>query len=248
MIIWRPSLVLISSIAILAAGCDAGTASKTPDEFAADSALAADLALANSDTLLVDSIGAYREPDAAERDTVAPPVEVTDGRDRIPSTPAPAAAPVTAPTTPPASPPPAPAVSKPAPAPSSPAPVTKASAPAPRLSGTRACTSPSTENQSECLRTLIAASDARLNRVYRALISEMRRQEKVAPGAKDPTSVAKLRIAQRQWIVYRDNECRKRGRGKEGRLWARPRARCLGEFAGRRANELADNFSKLTAH
>jgi uncharacterized protein YecT (DUF1311 family) len=95
---------------------------------------------------------------------------------------------------------------------------------------------------------LIAAADARLNRTYRALIAEMRRQENVAPGANDPPSVQKLRIAQRSWLVYRDNECRKRGRGKEGALWARPRARCLGEFSTRRANELADDFIRLTAH
>jgi uncharacterized protein YecT (DUF1311 family) len=98
------------------------------------------------------------------------------------------------------------------------------------------------------MRISIAASDARLNRIYRALITEMRRQEGVPGGAKDPPSVQRLRVAQRAWVVYRDTECRKRGRGKEGALWARPRARCLGEFAGRRANELADNFSKLTAH
>jgi uncharacterized protein YecT (DUF1311 family) len=234
-------------------GCDAGTPSKTADEFAADSALAADLALANRDTLLVDSIGAYREPSAAERDSngtaIVTPRDTTDHRDAAPrstaaaSSVAPAAPPVIAPkvaapnpvTTAPASPPPVVAEKKPA-------------APAPRLTGLRACSSPTAENQNECLRVSLASADARLNRIYRALITEMRLQEKVAPGANDPPSVQRLRVSQRAWVVYRDAECRKRGRGKEGALWARPRARCLGEFAGRRANELADNFSKLTAH
>jgi uncharacterized protein YecT (DUF1311 family) len=250
----RPgSGAILALAACFMIGCDAGTPSKTADEFAADSALAADLALANRDTLLVDSIGAYREPSAAERDSngtaIVTPRDTTDHRDAAPrstaaaSTVAPAAPPIVAPrvaapnpvTTAPASPPPVAAEKKPA-------------APAPRLTGLRACSSPTAENQNECLRVSLASADARLNRIYRALITEMRLQEKVAPGANDPPSVQRLRVSQRAWVVYRDAECRKRGRGKEGALWARPRARCLGEFAGRRANELADNFSKLTAH
>jgi uncharacterized protein YecT (DUF1311 family) len=86
-----------------------------------------------------------------------------------------------------------------------------------------------------------------MNRIYRALITEMRRQENVPAGAKDPASVQRLRVAQRAWLVYRDTECRRRGRRTEGRLWARPRVRCLGQFANRRANELSDDFSRLTA-
>lgn len=233
---------ILTVLAIFAIGCDAGSPSKTADEFAADSALAADLALANRDTLLVDSIGAYREADAAERDSngtaLVSPRDTTVARDGVPK---PAKAPIVAST---------PVITAPASPPAA-APATKTAtppAPAPRLKGTRACSSPTAENQSECIRVSIASVDARLNRIYRALITEMRRQESVAPGANDPPSVQKLRISQRTWLVYRDSECRKRGRGKEGALWARPRARCLGEFSARRANELADNFSRLTAH
>ena len=245
----------IIAIAMLILGCDSGGPSKTADEFAADSALAADLALANRDTLLVDSIGAYREPNAAEVDTLAPggvatsPVrDSVELRDAIPAQPAPA---VTTPArpTPPSVATTTPAATKPAaPAPAAAKPAEKPAAPAPKLSGVRACNSPTLQNQSECIRVSIATGDARLNRVYRALITEMRRQEKVPPGAKDPPSVQRLRVAQRAWLVYRDTECRRRGRGKEGALWARPRARCLSEFAARRANELADNFSRLTAN
>ncbi|HEX6574696.1 MAG TPA: lysozyme inhibitor LprI family protein [Gemmatimonadaceae bacterium] len=246
MIIWRQSRVAATiAIAMLAFACDSGSPSKTADEFAADSALAADLALANRDTLLVDSIGAYREPGAAEQDTAL--------SSKPAGSPAPTGVTPTSPVTS-AAPKPEPAVTSSPPATSSPTPPASdaktASTPpaaAKKLSGTRACTSPSKENQSECIRVLLASADARLNRTYRALITEMRRQENVAPGAKDPPSVEKLRIAQRSWLVYRDNECRKRGRGKEGALWARPRARCLGEFSTRRANELSDNFSRLIA-
>lgn len=267
MIIWSNNVraAAFAAFAIFIVACDSGEPSRTADELAADSALAADLALANRDTLMVDSIGAYREPDAAERDTSASPATSTsppppkpqapnfsDARSSGSSQPnrvepAPVA-------TPPAQPSPAPEVTRPAPTTttSTPSPAGSPSPspkpPAPRLTGTRACSSPTAENQSECIRVSIAAGDARLNRIYRALITEMRLQEKVPGGGKDPPSVQRLRIAQRQWLVYRDNECRKRGRGKEGALWARPRARCLSEFSARRANELADDFSKLTAH
>lgn len=236
--------------AFVTTACDSGTPSRTADEFAADSALAADLALANRDTLLVDSIGAYREADAAERDTMGDiamsvPADTAGTRvaTKAPPPPAPSAKVTTA----------APAVTTPAviaePKPTAgPSAPKKAAAPAPRLTGTRACSSPTQDNQSECIRVSIAAADARLNRIYRALITEMRRKEGVPPGAKDPASVQKLRVAQRQWLVYRDNECRRLGRGKEGALWARPRARCLGQFSARRANELADDFVKLTAN
>jgi uncharacterized protein YecT (DUF1311 family) len=242
----------IIAIAMLIVGCDSGGPSRTADEFAADSALAADLALANRDTLLVDSIGAYREANAAEVDTLAssgpgtsPVRDSVELRDVTPSRPAPAAVTTPQPSTPPpaSSTPPATTAAAPKPAASKPA-----AKPAPKLSGIRACSSPTNENQSECIRVSIATGDARLNRVYRALITEMRRQEGVPAGAKDPPSVQRLRVAQRAWLVYRDTECRRRGRGKEGALWARPRARCLSEFAARRANELADNFSRLTAN
>src|SRR3954471_13890925 len=67
---WRRlSTISAMTAVLLAYGCDSGSPSKTRDDIAADSALASDLALANRDTLLVDSIGEYRPPDAAESDT-----------------------------------------------------------------------------------------------------------------------------------------------------------------------------------
>lgn len=248
----RIEAAVFAAATFFAAACDSGAPSRTADEFAADSALAADLALANRDTLLVDSIGAYREADAAERDTgsgnaTSVPDTVVSRTAMTPQPPAtragaPAPTPATLPAIKPAA-----AETRPTAGPSTPKKAAP-SAPAPRLTGTRACSSPTQENQSECIRVSIAAADARLNRIYRALITEMRRKEGVPPGAKDPASVQKLRVAQRQWLVYRDNECRRLGRGTEGALWARPRARCLGQFSARRANELADDFSRLTAN
>ena len=247
MIIWRTKLgaAAVAAFAIFAAGCDSGEPSRTPDELAADSALAADLAVANRDTLLVDSIGAYREPDAAERDTgKIAEAEADTAHKGEAATKTAVAPPATQPSPVPGAAPP-PSATTPAPSAATPAAAKPA---APRLSGARACASPTSENQAECLRASIASSDAKLNRIYRALITEMRLQEKVANGASDPASVQRLRIAQRQWVVYRDNECRKKVPSKERGLWAKARASCLADFAGRRANELADDFSKLTAH
>ena len=50
----------------------------------------------------------------------------------------------------------------------------------------------------------------RLNRIYRALITEIRRQEGVRGGGADPASIERLRVSQRSWLVYRDV---KTGRG-----------------------------------
>jgi uncharacterized protein YecT (DUF1311 family) len=253
MITGRRAFHTVSGIILIAAvaACDAGTPSRTKDDIADDSALAADLALANRDTLLVDSIGAL-PPEVSTKVDSIPPVTGSNNvkpLDTSPSVgspgtlegasrPQPTSTPAAAPASPPPASPPAPTT----------APSTAAKTTAPKLAGIRACNSPTPENQNECIRASIATSDARLNRIYRALITEMRRQEGVPGGAKDPPSVQRLRIAQRAWLVSRDTECRKRGRGKEGALWARPRARCLAEFSAQRANELADNFSRLTAH
>ena len=55
---WRRlGAISVFAMGLSAVACDSGAPSKTRDEIAADSALASDLALANRDTLLVDSIG-----------------------------------------------------------------------------------------------------------------------------------------------------------------------------------------------
>lgn len=220
---------------VLLAACNREAPVRTRDDIAADSALAADLALANRDTLVIDSIGRPDEVIPGDTDLAGSLEEKAR-------------------TTPAAPPPVAAAVPPAAPAPAPPAVVTptpRATKPAvPRAASRRAgdpCNSPAQADQEACVRTRLAAADLRLNRIYRALITEMRRQEGVRPGKKDPPSVDRLRVAQRAWVVARDTECRRRGRGTEGALWARPRVQCLGEAAARRANELADDFSRLTA-
>ena len=241
MIIGSSSLraLIMIGIAAFAAACDGGSPSRTRDDIAADSALASDLALANRDTTLVDSIGEYRPPDAAERDTAT----VLIAPETVPVTPKIAPPSVVQPAKPALSPTP---TARPTATPAATPAATASSSPARR--GASACSVPGLADQQECVRATLASADMRLNRIYRALITETRRQEKVPNGGRDPASVERLRVSQRSWLVYRDTECRRRGRGKEGVLWARPRVKCLGEFSLRRANELADNFSRLTAH
>ena len=101
------------------------------------------------------------------------------------------------------------------------------------------CASPASADQRRCLMLHLARSDESLDHTYQALISAMKREAGTPAGAKEPESVHQLRVAQRAWLVYRDTECRRRNRGKEGPLWAPVRAQCLGEFSGTRQEELA---------
>jgi uncharacterized protein YecT (DUF1311 family) len=234
----------LAAALIASAACERSEPVRTRDDIAADSALAADLALANRDTLLIDSIGQFPQGGGALADTALVAADTTLPQASAPTTDAPVPAPAPAPRATRPSPPPAPPPSITPARPSQRA-ATKSSAP--RRGTGDPCSSSTLANQQRCVRARLAEADRRLNGVYRALITEMRRQEGVRPGQKDPPSVERLRAAQRSWVVHRDTECRRRGRGTEGALWARPRVACLGEFSVRRANELADNFSRLTA-
>ena len=108
------------------------------------------------------------------------------------------------------------------------------------------CASPATADQRRCLMMHLARSDAALDHNYQAVIVALKRQAGTKPGEKEPESVRSLRSAQRAWLVYRDDECRRRNRGKEGPLWAPMRAQCLGQFSDYRAEELAQTLTRLT--
>jgi uncharacterized protein YecT (DUF1311 family) len=101
------------------------------------------------------------------------------------------------------------------------------------------CASPASADQRRCLMLHLSRSDIALDRTYQALIADLKREAGTPRGAKEPESVEQLRSAQRAWLVYRDTECRRRNRGREGPLWAPVRAQCLGEFSGQRTEELA---------
>ena len=101
------------------------------------------------------------------------------------------------------------------------------------------CASPASADQRRCLMLHLARSDVALDRTYQALIADLKREAGTPVRGREPETVTQLRVAQRAWLVYRDTECRRRNRGKEGPLWAPVRAECLGEFSGQRTEELA---------
>jgi serine/threonine protein kinase/uncharacterized protein YecT (DUF1311 family) len=103
------------------------------------------------------------------------------------------------------------------------------------------CRSPLFVDQRACLFASLADEDAELNRSYRRLIAELRRRD----GGSEPESVRRLRAAQRDWLVRRDEACQRQNPGDDDGLWARARARCLGGQADRRAQELEAERQRL---
>ena len=109
------------------------------------------------------------------------------------------------------------------------------------------CASPALDDQRRCLLGYLARSDAELDRNYQALIGQLKSEVGTRKGAPEPPAVQRLRTAQRSWLVYRDEECRKRTRADEGPLWAPVRAPCLAEYSALRARELEDALAKRKA-
>ena len=109
------------------------------------------------------------------------------------------------------------------------------------------CASPARADQQRCLTDYLAKSDALLDRYYQALILRLKSEAGTSSRSAEPSSVQRLRTAQRAWLVYRDDECRKRTRPREGPLWAPVRAQCLAEYSAVRAQELQDALARRRA-
>ena len=109
------------------------------------------------------------------------------------------------------------------------------------------CASPDLDDQRRCLLGYLARSDAELDRKYQALIGQLKREARTSANAPEPPAVSRLRTAQRSWLVYRDDECRKRTRADEGPLWAPVRASCLAEYSELRTRELDDALAARKA-
>ena len=105
------------------------------------------------------------------------------------------------------------------------------------------CVSPALDDQQRCLKDYLAHSDLQLDRSYQALITRLK-AEAGARGTAEPPVVQRLRTAQRNWLVYRDDECRKRTGASEGPLWAPVRGRCLAEYSTLRERELDDALAQ----
>jgi len=106
------------------------------------------------------------------------------------------------------------------------------------------CASPAAADQQRCLEGYLARSDVQLNRSYQALITQLRAEAGKRPGANDPPTVKRLRATQRNWIAYRNDECRKRAAANEGTIWAPERARCFEEYTVLREREFDDAIAK----
>lgn len=109
------------------------------------------------------------------------------------------------------------------------------------------CASPAADDQQRCLEGYMARSDVQLNRSYQALIAQLDSEGRGHAGASAQATVRRLRNTQRNWVTYRNDECRKRTAASEGPLWAPVRARCLEEYSALRQREFDDALAKRKA-
>lgn len=109
------------------------------------------------------------------------------------------------------------------------------------------CASPAADDQQRCLEGYLARADAQLNRSYQALVAQLRSEGGARTGTSEPATVRRLRNTQRNWVTYRNEECRKRTADSEGPLWAPVRARCLEEYSALRQREFDDALAKRKA-
>ena len=106
------------------------------------------------------------------------------------------------------------------------------------------CASPAADDQHRCLTGYMARADMQLDRSYQALITRLKVESGTRAGAADPPVVQRLRTTQRNWLAYRDEECRQRMAASEGPLWAPVRAKCLAAYSALREKELSDALSQ----
>lgn len=125
--------------------------------------------------------------------------------------------------------------------------VTSAAGPSAESYGGPSCASPTAADQQRCLAGYLARSDAQLDRSYQALIAQLKAEAGTHSGTAEPPTVQRLRTIQRNWVTYRDDECRTRTAASEGPLWAPVRAKCLGEYSTLREREIDDALAQRKA-
>ena len=211
------SIVIATTVLQLSA-CDDGTQAETAAAIARDSSLKHDLQLATGDTAAAAGL------DTKAPASVPPMVEGRGGLTVTQSSgsiePSPTVSPTLA---------------------SNPRPVDAESFAGP------SCASPALTDQRRCLLSYLARSDAPLDKTYQTLITALKREASGGSSGREPPTVVRLRTAQRNWLVYRDDECRKRTIDSEGPLWAPVRAKCLAEYSALRTRELSDALAKRPA-
>lgn len=231
------------AVVLVVTACQSAEKQETAASVAADSALQADLEGARADTGAFSEAAdvAMANPQPGEGPVVPEPIpESAPVTNRVPSTrPSGGGVGMRA----------APASEQPrreTPAASKTTTPTPSASPVSLPAGS-SCESPALADQRRCLLSYLARSDVKLDRNYQAVITTLKSEAGTGPRDAEPASVTRLRVAQRAWLVYRDTECRRRNRGKEGPLWAPVRAQCLAEFSSQRTEELAADLAKLRA-
>ena len=106
------------------------------------------------------------------------------------------------------------------------------------------CASALMADQRACLLSHIARNDTTLQRVYDALIAELRRSASVRRGEPDPPAVTRLRVEQRAWVVARDRECTRAPAPGSVRYWAQPLAECFARVSTAREKELNETLRR----
>jgi len=226
------SIVVVSSALQLAACTDTGAQDETAAAMARDSSLAHDLKLASADTApfsdAADVAVAPRSDTSVRRVDSIPKsnpqsalVVSNNSNTTVTESPGSLGAPV---------------------------PVSKSERASADSFAGPSCASPAMPDQRRCLLSYLARTDVTLDRNYQALITALKREAGTPPGGPEPATVLRLRTAQRNWLVYRDDECRRRNEGKEGPLWAPTRAECLAEYSGQRSQELANALASRSTN
>jgi len=105
-----------------------------------------------------------------------------------------------------------------------------------------ACASSVPADQKSCLKSSIQRGDAGVSRVYRQLIAALRAQAGAAEGDPDPPSVTDVRESQTKWLDDRDTTCGSVGIGP---LYAKARAQCYADQAGKRVKELEEMLAEI---
>jgi len=105
-----------------------------------------------------------------------------------------------------------------------------------------ACASSAPADQRSCLKSAIQRGDASVNRVYRQLIAALRAQAGAEEGDPDPSSVTEVRESQTKWLDDRDTACAQVGAGP---MYAKARAQCYADAAGKRLKELQELMDEI---
>lgn len=98
--------------------------------------------------------------------------------------------------------------------------------------------------QAVCYSMLVAAVEARVDRLFSEVIDARRTQAGLHQTDPDSEALRRLRVEHRAWRTERDVECATRHADLDGELWARDRARCVTALAVERAGDLAASLRR----